>query len=183
MASAYDKELRRIKLGQWLLLAILLCWYPLMVVAHRFLTAVGCDGEAIDGPIFCVGTACVFLAALAQCRPRCPRCAERFFGYGWRWNPFATQCVHCRLLFSAEGRLTHDELLRLEGWLSSDPPRGEIPLDVPIGCPCCNYRLSGLTTDVCPECGSPFTVDELVDKAAGLRIRGSSRAESRRRDR
>ncbi|MDB5303490.1 MAG: hypothetical protein JWM97_1039, partial [Phycisphaerales bacterium] len=36
-----------------------------------------------------------------------------------------------------------------------------------VVCPTCGYNLTGLTATRCPECGSQFTLDELMAAQPG----------------
>lgn len=36
-----------------------------------------------------------------------------------------------------------------------------------VACPTCGYNLTGLTTTRCPECGTQFTLDELLAQQGG----------------
>ncbi len=50
------------------------------------------------------------------------------------------------------------------------PPSGEVP--VPESprhfCPNCDYRLAGILSRVCPECGEPFSLDDARRRAMDM---------------
>ena len=48
--------------------------------------------------------------------------------------------------------------------MKQSEPRGPIP-DVGLRCPKCAYLLTGLTEQVCPECGCRFSVEKLIDES------------------
>ncbi|MCX5661002.1 MAG: hypothetical protein NTW19_15040 [Planctomycetota bacterium] len=45
-------------------------------------------------------------------------------------------------------------------------PQSQPPTDLKLHCLKCGYNLTGLSTQVCPECGRPFTWAELTAAAA-----------------
>lgn len=46
-------------------------------------------------------------------------------------------------------------------WLASRTSRGKLLVTDNTHCPNCEYNLIGNTTYICPECGEPFTLEEL----------------------
>lgn len=60
-------------------------------------------------------------------------------------------------------------------WLAKGDQKGPVP-DLGLRCRQCEYLLTGLTGDTCPECGSPFDLATFIDpEVDGLRPCGHSK--------
>jgi len=72
--------------------------------------------------------------------------------------PGASQRPHLR-------RLEHLRTVRrnraIKRWLASSNRRGALPA-MGLTCPTCDYSLTGLTEQRCPECGAPFDVATFI---------------------
>ena len=53
-------------------------------------------------------------------------------------------------------------------WIASRKSRGQLKIVHGTHCPTCEYNLVGNTTYICPECGQPFTLEELDVSADDL---------------
>ena len=51
-------------------------------------------------------------------------------------------------------------------WLAKKEPRRPIPR-IGLRCPHCEYSLTGLVGNVCPECGQAFDIASMIDNSAG----------------
>ncbi len=54
-------------------------------------------------------------------------------------------------------------------WIASRKSRGQLKIVHGTQCPTCEYNLVGNTTYICPECGEPFTLEELDISADDLK--------------
>lgn len=163
------KTLRKRRRRLWLALRVALGGFAIVVgggiVAHRHGPGlIALSAAALGVALFVAGVVLFAVTWYVTAFSRCPRCGQLFHLYLFWFRVFSKKCVHCGLPLRAGFEAGDAEKHLIRCWLSRHEPRGPIP-DVGLRCPKCGYVLTGLTEQRCPECGSEFDVDRLVDES------------------
>lgn len=107
-----------------------------------------------------IGTLVILYFWITQYFTICPRCSKTFFLKGLFYgNMFSGKCLNCKI--SLKWKISESELQSINQWLNEVNPKIPIP-DVGLTCPTCNYSVTGLTEQRCPECGHRFDISKMI---------------------
>lgn len=158
--QCFSPSLKTLRRRRRLPLYVIVVWYVATAIAvvgasllwfdERIVAVAGCSG-----PIF------IIAAVLFKARTRCPRCGAGFFGSWLFYWPFARSCLHCGCSVFAQWVYGKHEYHQLREWVLGKEGGRPMP-DIGLHCPRCEYRLAGLKSERCPECGMTFELERLL---------------------
>jgi predicted Zn-ribbon and HTH transcriptional regulator len=161
MSSQFDGELLAIRRRRRLTFLAIPATFLCFLVAGVATLALRLKTNILVGATVVGGMCTIFVLSLSWVTSRCPRCHRPFFRRGFYGNPYSSKCLNCGL--SLLSSMPADARRRLRRWLRRTTRTGPLP-DVGLTCSKCGYLLTGLVERRCPECGTRFGIEEIVEK-------------------